>query len=714
MKNKNTYENTDITDNGANEHMSSLHHKCIRTNKYVWDMIKVLDKEKMYGFHFETKVGKTKTLVILYHDEKVALNKAQKLLRNVEKNSDILFLTKLRKQKKKGRLGLIIFISLLCLVMVGVIANFLYKMGHFDFLLDASPSSKSVQSSNVATVSENNDDEPIVEEIVVDIQKLELLKEGFEEQNNSELTPEVLHTLTVTTGIISEMVSDEEKAKYSSEALVANFKSKNGIKLMVKDDGSNKDFNRTVKELNTYAMNFIKENNLSEALNYYDKTAKEHNLSNEEAMMNAQYKGEIFERMGLHEEAKGSYEKALSLSKFFLENNQTLDDLAFLDDHNVSEILSYYDKALSSDNGLETGEMDNIVFQETLLNGLNLGELFKEKNQTITTLNELVNLGHLSQIYEDLNETKRAKEIAQKAQNLYKLLIIELKKYGEVKSEELALTLNYLGSFYANKNEPLLAIEMNKEALKIYDTLVKKSYEKFSLDYYKNLNTLGTRHLQVGHVKVAKQNYQEAFQFMEKLIKSKTVKNNAYLALSYRALAEVAIQENALKEAKKHYESALDIYRGLQKQEEKGYSVHITDMHGEFAKLYTLEKKLSLAKEAYQEGIYKFMEMNKASPSKYCLKIAKLLNSSAKMKVSNYDMKSTEIIESKLELRESLEWAKKGIETNFKEAKQSMIESYAYLAYITGKNQNMTLAKKYYKTYYILKKINELDAFKSL
>lgn len=713
MKNKNTYENTDITDNGANEHMSSLHHKCIRTNKYVWDMIKVLDKEEMYGFHFETKVGKTKTLVILYHDEKVALNKAQKLLRNVEKNSDILFLTKLRKQKKKGRLGLVIFISLLFLVMLGVIANFLYKMGHFDFLLEGSLSTKSVQSSNVDRVSENNDDEPIIEEIVVDIQKLELLKEGFDEQNNSELTPEVLQALTVTTGIISGMVSEEEKAKYSSEALVANFKSKNGIKLVVKDDGSNKDFNRSVKALNDYAMSFIKENNLSEALTYYDKVAKEHNLSNEEAMMNAQYQGEIFERMGLNEEAKSSYEQALSLSKVFLENNQTLDDLAFLDDHNVSEILSYYDKALGSANGLKTGEMDNSLFQEKLLNGLDLSELFKEQNQTITTLNELVNLGNLSEIYEDLNETKRAKEIAQKAQNLYKLLIIELKKYGEIKSEELALTLNYLANFYANKSEPLLAIEMNKEALKIYDTLVKKSSKKFALDYYKNLNTLGTRHLQVGQVKVAKQNYQEAFQLMEELIKSKTVENSAYLALSYRALAEVAIQENTLEEAHKHYDSALEIYHNLQKQE-KAYGFHITDMHGEFAKLYTLEKKLALAKEAYQEGIYQFMEMNKESPSKYCLKIAKLLNSSAKMKVSNYDINSTEIIESKLELRESIEWAKKGIESNFKEAKQSMIESYAYLAYIAGRNQNMTLAKKYYKTHYILKKINGLDAFKSL
>jgi tetratricopeptide (TPR) repeat protein len=712
LKKKNTYEATDITDNGASEHMSSLHHKCIRTNKYVWDMMKVLDKEEMYGFHFETKVGKTKTLVILYHDEKVALNKAQKLLRNVEKNGDILFLTKLREQKKKSRLGLVIFISILFLVMATVILNFLYKMGHFEFMLEASPSTQSVQSSNIDTMNENND-EPIVEEIVVDIQKLELLKEGFEEQNNSELAPEVLHALTLTTGIISGMVSEEEKAKYSSEAVVANFKGKNGIKLVVKDDGSNKDFNRSVKALNNYAMNFIKENNLSEALNYYDQVAKEHNLSNEEAMMNAQYKGEIFERMGLNEEAKSSYEQALSLSKVFLENNQTLDGLAFLDDHNVSEILSYYDKTLGSDNGLKTGEMDNGVFQEKLLNGLDLSELFKEQNQTIITLNELVNLGHLSQIYEDLNETKRAKEISQKAQNLYKLLIIELKKYGEVKSEELALTLNYLADFYANKDEALLAIEMNKEALKIYDTLVKKSSEKFALSFYKNLNTLGTRHLQVGHIKVAKQHYQEAFQFMEELIKSKTVENNAYLALSYRALAQVAIQENRLEEAQKHYENALAIYHDLQKQE-KAYNFHITDMHGELAKLYTLKKKLPLAKQAYQEGIYQFTEMNKESPSKYCLKIAKLLNSSAKMKVSNYDMNSTEIVESKLELRESIEWAKKGIETNFKEAKQSMIESYAYLAYIAGKNQNMTLAKKYYKTYYILKKINGLDAFKSL
>lgn len=675
MKNKNTYENTEIMESGVEEHLTSLHSRCVRTNQYVWDRMKILDEAEMYGFHFEAKVGKEKILVVLHHEERVALNKAQKILKNVEKNGDVLFLTKLKKKKAASNRRLTLFIAILLLVIVTFVMSFLYKMGYLNFLLDDLSFTKSVEESHLK-IENDTKEEPIVEEIVVDIEKLELLKEGFDEQNSSALSPNVLKALTLTTGIISEVVSEEEKAKYSAQALVENFKGKNGFKLVVKDDGSNKDFNKSVKALNLYAMSFVKENNLSEALNYYDEVSKEANLSKKEAMINAHYKGEIFERMGLNEEAKSSYQEALVLSEIFEGRNQTVDVLASLE-------------------------------------GFSLKEVFKEQNQTVAMLNELVNLTHLAKLHEDLNETKRAEWTIKKVQMLYDLLIIELKKYGEVKAEELALALNYLANFYTDSHQHFLAIEIKKEALKIYDKLLKKSYKKYALIYYKSLNSLGETQLKVGEIKAAKQNYEEALNVMKRVVKRKVIKSRVYFARSYRALAMVAIKEQKFKEAKQYYLNALKIYDALKEKKER-YSVEITDIHGEFATLYTLEKKFELAKKEYQEGTYKFIQMNKKAPLKYHLKIAKLLNRSAVMKVSNYGINTKEVIAAKLELRASIKWAKRSIEIDFKEAKESMMESYGYLAYIAGHNQKMTMALEYYKIYSALKRIKGIKAFNLL
>jgi len=134
-------------------------------------------------------------------------------------------------------------------------------------------------------------------------------------------------------------------------------------------------------------------------------------------------------------------------------------------------------------------------------------------------------------------------------------------------------------------------------------------------------------------------------------------------------------------------------------------------MNGDFANLYSLEKKLILASKAYQKGTYELIQLNKLTPLKYNLKIANLLNRSAFMKISNYDMNSTEVIQAKIELRESINWSSKVIEINFKSAKKSIAESYAYLAYIAGNQNNMELALEYYKIYYALNKVKSIKSF---
>jgi len=658
LKNKNTYENTDLTDNGAKKHISGLHHKCISTNQYIWDMMKVLDQEEMYGFHFQAKVGATKIMVILHHESKEQLIKAQKILKNVEKSPDVLFLTKVKEKKRHGRIWVIMFSLIAFLVVFSFILNFLYKEGYLNGIIEAFKTEvlkREKNSEEKQLKKEIIQKEPVVEEIAVDIQKLKSLKESFSEQNNTTLSPKVMQSLSITTDIISDMVSEEEKAKYSAEVLVKSFKGKSGIKLVVKEDNENKDFNTTVEELNAYAMHFVKDNNFSEALKSYGKVLHEKSASKKEIMVSSYHQAEIFKEMGLNEEAQKKYIYALKLSE----------------------------------------------------------ELYKENNQTFDALNRLVILDKLAEFRENFNETKKAEEIVKQSKKLYQMLIKELKKGGEVKQEELALALNYLATFYENRQEYSLAIEMRKEALKIYEKLLKKAYKKFALTYYKSLNALANNYLMTGKIELAKKNYEKALGFMQKLLNDKIVNSKVYLAHSYRALGGVAIKKKELKRAKEYYVKALEIYQHLAKKD-KTYRFDVVDMNGDFANLYTLEKKFSLATEAYQNGIYELIQMNKTTPLKYNLKIANLLNRSALMKFSNYDMNSTEVIQAKIELRESITWSSKVIDINFKKAKESMVKSYAYLAYIVANQNKMKLAREYYKTYSILNRVKSIKSFRLL
>ena len=645
MKKKNTYENTELTMGEGSKNISGLHNMCIRTNQYVWDMMKILDKEEMFGFHFEAKVGEKKILVTLHHEDKEALKKAQRLLMNFEKSPDILFLIKVKEKKKMDKRWFIFYFLVLFLFILTFMLSFLYQEGYLDSLME---------SAKVKEKSYEANKELIVEEIVIDIEKLKLLKESFDEQNSTSLSPKVMKALAITTGIISETISEEEKAKYSSETLVKSFKGKSGFKLVLKKSAQSPEFNNTVEELNAYAMHFVKENNLSEALKYYDKVLEEDNVSKQEEMIASFHQAEIFETMGLNEEAKEFYTKTLKLTR----------------------------------------------------------EL-KENNETIHALNELVSLGHLAKIHNDLNETKEAKEIVEEAEKLYDLLILELKKYGDVKANELALALNYLANFYSNNKQHLLSIAIRQEALTIYEKLLKKEHKKFAVTYYKSLNALANSYLTINKLKLARQNYEKALHLMEKLIDSKIVKNRAYIALSFRALAMLEMKHHQLKEAKTYYEKALKIYQNLVKKE-KPYEMQITEMYGEFAGLYALEKKFKQAGEAYQKAIVEYMRLSKKTPLKYNLQIAKLLNSAAFMKISNYEMNSRELIQAKMELREAISWGEKILEVNFNKAKENISESYAYLAYVAGKKKDMVLALEYYKMSYALKTYKRVKIFSLL
>jgi len=642
LKNKNTYKNAEITESAATSHLSALHNSTIRINQYVWDMMKMLEKEEMFGFHFEAKLGAKKVLIILHHEDKEALKKAQQLLSVFKRERDFLFLTKVTENSGIDKRWFIFYFFILLVIFLLIVSAFYPKDGFNLF----TKSSSEVVPKLITQTSEKN---ITVEEIEVDIEKLKALKESFEEQNSTSLSPKVMKALSITTDIVSEVVSEEEKAKYSSEALVKRFKGKSGFKLVVKEDKNNEDFNLTVQELNDYAMHFVKENNLSEALKYYDKVSTENNATKKEQLIASFHQGEIFEEMGLNEEAKEAYEKSLKVSRSL-----------------------------------------------------------KEEEGTIGALNELVNLGHLAKVNLSLDDKEVAEKHLKKSKQIYDLLIMELKKFGEVKDSELALALNYLANFYDENDKDLLAIDMRKEALKIYEKLLEKEYEKFALSYYKTVNSLGHSYAKVDHSDFAIREYERALHFMKEAVSKKVLKNRVFISNSYVLLGKANLLVKKLKESDKYYHKALNIYHLLVKKE-PSYLSQLTQMHGLFAELYKIEEKFELASKEYTKGIDTFTEMNQEGKGKYNLEIANLLNDLAIMKIS----KTKEIEQAKRELQEAKKLALDVLRVHFQKAKESIVKSYLYLGMIAMNQKKLALAADYSQKAYFFKTLKGIKGLKS-
>ncbi|HIC77828.1 MAG TPA: hypothetical protein EYP02_01480, partial [Sulfurovum sp.] len=100
MWSKNSYESTDVNSGAGQQYGSDIHGVTIQTNRVIWDMIKILNREEMFGFYFTAKIAVKKTIVIMYHEDKMMLNRGKHLLREFKDIDNILFLAKIKKPKK--------------------------------------------------------------------------------------------------------------------------------------------------------------------------------------------------------------------------------------------------------------------------------------------------------------------------------------------------------------------------------------------------------------------------------------------------------------------------------------------------------------------------------------------------------------------------------------------------------------------------------------
>ena len=626
MRKKNTYEPTDVNYHGGLKHGANIHSVSVQVNQYVWDMMKVLDRHELYGFDFEAKIGTNKTIVILRHEDKELLEKARKVLRDSHDDSDFVFLTKVIKKKSSKTMWIILAIVVV-FALVGRFLWFLYEKDLISFS-SSTPAPKVISSAP-----------PVIEEIEIDIEKLKAFKDSFGEQNNT-INDATMKVMEITTSVISSLVSEEEKEKYSSKNLVESFKGKSGIRFVAKDGNLSKDFNATVKELNTYAQNFVKDANISLALQCFDKALDLNTSSKDELLQTLANQGELYDNIGQIQKVKESYSKILELNPELKEE----------------EFIKY---------------------------GLT---------------NALIH-SKLAKLYEDLNQTKLAKESLRKAETVYKSLLVEFRKRskdGKIEQSQLAWALNYLANFYADdKKEYVVSLEIRKEASAIYEKLSKKNPKKFALLYYKTLNSLGKNYLVLNKMNLASKTYTHALD-----ISKKVLKQNFYKALSFRALAMVEIKNKNFINAKNYYNDALKIYKKMMHKNSKRYRPQLIEIHACFAYLEKEKGNYELAEKRYKKVILAYKKMNKEKPLAYNLQVAEGLNELAFIQIAYFK----NFMEAEIKLFEAVSVAKKVKKIEQKRAKEILSESYRSLAYLAILEKNMTSASDYYKKAYSLKK----------
>ena len=172
-KKKNTYDSTDVSYQGGMKYGSNIHQAAIKTNQIVWDMIKVLNKKGLFGFHFLSELGTRKTIVNVFHNDKAMLSRAKRELQGFQSIDDLIIIYRVKQKKEKNYVKAAI-ILLLILATVGLagagIGYYLYAQTSF-FAPD------SQKKSAIVEQFDNNGTKQTIE---VDIQMLTALKESFE------------------------------------------------------------------------------------------------------------------------------------------------------------------------------------------------------------------------------------------------------------------------------------------------------------------------------------------------------------------------------------------------------------------------------------------------------------------------------------------------------------------------------------------------------
>ena len=508
---KNTYESTDVNKGGGKQYGSDIHGMTIETNKIIWDMIKELDAKEYFGFYFTAKLSIKKTVIIMYHEDEEMLEKGKHLLHDFQSIPNILFLAKIKKAKDSQFIKIFLLLATIFAIVIGI-ASFIYDNKEYFIKLTEGLFPAPIEKKVDENITDN------IKKVEIDVKTLKALKEGFIDQKDP-LQEKITKGMEMGAAIMSSMVSEEEKAKYSSKALVESFKGKGGLEFVLKKDEnmSDEEFDISVKELNSYAMGFVKDFNGSQLIDGYDRVLKSDKSATKEDLAVAyNTMGDLYMENNASKKAEVSYKKSLKLSR----------------------------------------------------------ELAKKKPEEHGG-GVAYNLIKLAHIHNDLEKPKLSKKELDEAEKVYlKVLSIyrELSKKDAKKFQKsIAWSLNMLANFYHDEREDFKrSVKYREEALGIYKALVKTEPKEFTVLLFQTFNSLAKSYSSLGKLKIAKEYYLKTLTIMEQLSKKEGEKLYiSPMAKVHNSLAWIALSTSNLKEAQTEINKALRLIKPLDKEIKK-------------------------------------------------------------------------------------------------------------------------------------------------
>ncbi|HHH19184.1 MAG TPA: tetratricopeptide repeat protein, partial [Campylobacterales bacterium] len=595
--------------------------------------IKLLDQKQLYGFHCAAKLGTKKTIISVTHSGEMLLMRAKRELRGFQSTDGIMVLYKI-KQKRERNYVKIAIVSLLLLGGVGLVGA---GVGYYLYTqTDLFSPDKETDTSLMATLGDDH-----VQTLEVDIETLTALKESFEKHEKSESEKATMQAMVVATDVISQMVPDSLKDQYSSEEVVRKFKGQGGINLVVKEGNTTGDaFDKSVAELNEYAMNYAQNNEYTTAIDYYQQAIESEDDNASARLESYANQGELYAQTDQLSEAKIAYEKA----------------------RETSEQLSQEDRPR---------------YQNT--------QAWTEAK--------------LSGVYQDLNQTQDAEEALKEAEKIYLKTVALFAKLAKsdptTHRQNLAWAYNMLANFYHNDTQEIKAsIEARQKALDIYRDLAAKQALLFFERLFMTYNSLALSYQELNEYPKAQASYQKSFELTQEARDQGLENPKEYLAQALNQLGVIYTKQEQYNPANKHLKQSEKLYKELMFEDSHRFQAYLLGVQQDIAACYAQQQEYAKASRLYEEVIDKYQILNAQDPMKLNAPLAKALNSLAWIRLM--DEKHHDTQQARQLLRKSLHHAKALEQSDRKRSLSLGATSHIYLAYLALHEGSMKEAFEHY------------------
>ncbi len=552
-KKKNTYDATSVIKGGGVEYGSSIHGIAISVNQVIWDMMKVLKEKKLFGFHFKAKLGVKRTIVVMTHPDKKMVERGKKVLHEFQEIENIILLAKIetssdtssddptRQNREilwKSKTGISSIIGILS-VLAGIV-----------FYIMNNPAEKEPQTQ--AKTEPIQQPINIVKNIEINAEMMEIISKNFDNKENKLVKSVLANVLEITTSTdILEKIPLFEKVTLDKEAIIKSYQDPNITFTLTNAKGSS-------QALNEFALEYAKENNISQAKSIYQDLIK---LGKEAGKKNPEH-------------LKGVA--------------QTLNNLgdAYIQEGKIKKAEKAYQKALNIHKKLET------------------------KKPSQYALHKAWDLTKLAQLYENQKKHTKAKEFYTKAQKQYQQAVeiyrTLVKKDAKKFQPYLAWSLNTLANTYLNPEENLSqAVQPKEEALSIYKKLEKEYPKEYTEHLLLTLYTTGSLYNQLELYKKAEVRYHEVVTH-SKEINSTTIRVKEYQGKALNSLAWIHTKQPKLRDfekAKLELHEAIKLYNVLIVKNPKQYNPILSLSYSNLGYIATIEEKIDLAINSYKKAI---------------------------------------------------------------------------------------------------------------